>query len=126
MRLTWDANYNMLRLALTEDTRAVGRETRAGTLDVAANGRLVGLELRGPALARLLRRWVADPVAAEFTHLDTDNSAYIDLTIGPVDDEVRSSDVALVAELDTEGSSLAFALPRHGPGYEIAFPSGNR
>jgi hypothetical protein len=126
MRLIWEPASNLLRLTLTEDAAPATTLMRPGTLDVAANGRLVGVELRGAELPRLLRRWAVDPIAAEFTHLADDDSAYIDLSVGPPDDDIRSSEVTIAAELDDDAACVALAIPRRGAGYEIAFPSGNR
>ena len=126
MRLAWDPASNLLRLMLADNAPSHQTETRTGALDVAAGGRLVGLELRGPDLPRLLRRWTADPIAAEFTHLATDDSAYIDLSVGPLDADIRSSNVPIITEMDAERACLALLIPRRGAGYEIAFPSGNR
>jgi hypothetical protein len=126
MRLAWEPASNLLRLTLTEDAAVASTLTRRGTLDVAANGRLVGIELRGAELPGLLRRWTADPIAAEFTHLSNDDSAYVDLSVGPPEDDIRSSEVTILAELDADAACLALAIPRRGAGYEIAFPSGNR
>jgi hypothetical protein len=126
MRLAWDGATNLLRLTLSDDEPAASSVTRPGTLDVAANGRLVGVELRGSDLPRLLRRWSADPIATEFTHLSDDDSAYIDLSSGPPENDIRSSEVTVTAELDSETACVALAIPRRGAGYEIAYPSGNR
>ena len=108
MRLAWEPASNLLRLKLTEDATSAATLMWPGTLDVATNGRLVGLELRVSDLPRLLRRWTADPIAAEFTHLSDDDSAYIDLSIGPSEEEIRSSEVTVIAELDTEPMERAF------------------
>jgi hypothetical protein len=126
MRLAWDPASNLLRLTLTEAAPKADTVTWPGTLDVAANGRLVGIELRGAELPGRLRRWTADPIAAEFTHLFNDGSAYIDLSVGPSEEDIRSSEVTIIAELDANAACLALAIPRRGAGYEIAFPSGNR
>jgi hypothetical protein len=126
MRLIWDRGSNLLRLSLLDDIIISSTVTRPGTLDVAANGRLVGIELRGAELPGLLRRWTADPSASEFTHLSNDSSAYIDLSVGPSEEDIRSSEVTVIAELDANAACLALAIPRRGAGYEIAFPSGNR
>lgn len=126
MRLALDPARNLLRLTLTDAPASDAAVALAGTLDVAANGRLAGIELRGAELPRLLAPWTRDPIAAEFTHLSDDGSAYIALTVGPAGEEMRSSDVPIVAELDGVGACVALAIPRRGHGYEISYPSGNR
>ena len=101
-----------------------------GVVDVAANGRLVGIELRANAsedeTRRRLRRWLSDPVAGEFTAVEPDGTAYIELTVGEPDEEVRSSALDLLMETDANGDVVAVVIPRRGPDYEISYPSGNR
>lgn len=99
-----------------------------GLLDVASNGRLMGVELHDVNfdLARGLRAWLSDPIAGEFTQFDADGSAYIELSEGARDDDVRSSAVLVSAELDHDGALAALVIPRRGHGYEVSFPSGNR
>lgn len=131
MQLQYDRRDNTLRLTLSEPaTRSADQVDLNGTVDVAAGGRLVGIELRpddGPELMeRWLRPWLDDEIAGEFVSIEADGSAYIELTVGDPSDEVRSSDVAVRTELDDGGELVAIAIPRRGAGYEISYPSGNR
>lgn len=131
MRLTYDSTSNSLRLVLDDESGPGIATTRIqGVVDVATNGRLVGVELSAsdgePAVRRRLQRWLNDPVAGEFTSVERDGTAYIELTIGEPDDEVRSSSLDLLVESTASGELLAVVIPRHGPDYEISYPSGNR
>lgn len=131
MRLTYDPENNSLRLVLDDETTPGYAMTRIqGIVDVAANGRLVGVELGAsdgaPAARRRLRRWLDDPVAGEFTSVEPNGTAYIELTVGEPDEEVRSSTLDVLAESTADGELVAVVIPRHGPDYEISYPSGNR
>lgn len=131
MRLQHDTVRNALRLTLDRETGEVcGRSGFPGVVDVAANGRLVGIELQAGApetdLARMLKRWIDDPVAGEFVSVDADGTAYIELTAGEADESARSSEVMLEVELNEHREMLAVSIPRRGTGYEISYPSGNR
>ncbi len=132
MRLIYDSEKNALRLVLDDEDADAAAVTTAvqGVVDVATNGRLVGVELRSAAgedsARRRLRRWLADPVAGEFTSVESDGTAYIELTVGDPHEEVRSSPLDLLIETDAAGELVAVVIPRHGPDYEISYPSGNR
>lgn len=130
MRLLHDSEHNALRLTLDDLPDVAGVDRLRGLVDVAAGGRLVGIELRtGEAesdLRQRLRRWLVDPVAGEYVTVDPDGTVYIELTTGDPDDDVRSTDVDLNVELDASGELLSIAIPRRGAGYEISYPSGNR
>lgn len=97
---------------------------------MAANGRLVGIELRSESgeaeTRRHLRHWLSDPIAGEFTAVEPDGIAYIELTVGDPDEDVRSSALDLLVETDAAGDVVAVVIPRRGPDYEISYPSGNR
>lgn len=131
MRLTYDSTSNSLRLVLDDESSPGIATTRIrGVVDVATNGRLVGVELGAsdgePAARRRLQRWLNDPVAGEFTSVEPDGTVYIELTVGEPDDEVRSSPLDLLVESTASSELLAVVIPRHGPDYEISYPSGNR
>ena len=131
MRLTYDSENNSLRLVLDDEPGPGIATTRIqGVVDVATNGRLVGVELGAsdgaPAARRRLQRWLDDPVTGEFTSVEPDGTAYIELTVGEPDDEVLSSPLDLLVECTAAGELVAVVIPRHGPDYEISYPSGNR
>ena len=131
MRLTYDSTNNSLRLMLDDEPGSEIATTRvSGVVDVATNGRLVGVELGSPdgepAARRRLQRWLDDPAAGEFTSVDSDGTAYIELTVGDPDEEVRSSPLDLLVESTSAGELVAVVIPRRGSDYEISYPSGNR
>ena len=131
MRLQHDKEHNALRLTLdNEGGIPATRTTVAGLVDVAANGRLVGVELRtdvsAAGLATMFERWTSDPVAGEFVELNTDGTVYIELTTGDAGEEALSTTVELAMEFDEGNALLAVSIPRRGAGYEISYPSGNR
>jgi hypothetical protein len=128
--LSYDRATNALRLALNDTPAAAYARTIElhGVIDIAANGRLAGIELRDHAaglLARSLRDWLADPIAGRHAHVADDGSVYIELSVG-ADDDIRSADALLLAEFDSGDSLQAVTIPRRGAGYEISYPSGNR
>lgn len=124
MRLDYDRDRNLLRLSLDgagASATAVGHTP--GFVDMAAGGRLIGVELAlSDALTeQALADWAADGA------LDiADAVAYIQLTSGADDDTARSTAVELVVEFDQAGAVAALGIPRRGAGYEISYPSGNR
>lgn len=130
MHFDYDSATNTLRLTLDkpaeqEITRTIELD---GTIDVSSNGRLVGIEFRadaGPSLRHALRAWTADPVAGEFTTVESDGTAYIQLTVGD-DRDARSTPLPLQAGFDRDDHLIAIGIPRRGEGYEISYPSGNR
>jgi hypothetical protein len=124
VRLDFDRERNLLRLSLTEEpARAAALEHAPGLIDMAAGGRLIGVELQLPAslTEQALAAWTSAG-ALEVAW----SSAYFQLTIGPDDDAARSTAVELLVELDDAGAMLALGIPRRGAGYEISYPSGNR
>jgi uncharacterized protein YuzE len=131
LRLQHDRERNALRLLLDDDSRqAVTRLTVAGVVDVAANGRLVGIEVQTgideTSLADALAAWLGDPVAGEFISQEGNGGLYIELTTGDPDEHTRSSEVSIDLELDTGRELVGISIPRRGAGYEISYPSGNR
>lgn len=131
MRLIHDAKNNALRIVLDDEPGVPSSSLRLrGLVDVAAGGRLVGIEFRpgdhGSTVRRSLHRWLEDSLAGEFMTLEPDGRVYIELTSGDAQDHVRSSPLDLTAEFDTSGELLAVSIPRRGAGYEISYPSGNR
>jgi hypothetical protein len=92
-------------------------------LDVARNGRLVGVEL--VARPDALTRWASDPIAGAYLASTGDDRWYVKLTSGD-DRDARSAVIRVHLELDAAGQIAAIGIPRRGDGYEVAFPSGNR
>lgn len=130
MRLTYDAGSNSLRLTLDDESNTGTETTRVqGVVDVATNGRLVGVELGiregKEAASQGLRTWIHHSMAGEFTSVEPDGMVYIELTVGEADEEVRSSPLDLLLESTADGDLIAVVIPRHGPDYEISYPSGN-
>lgn len=124
MRLDYDRERNLLRLSLVDaGAPATAVRQAQGFVDMAAGGRLIGVELAlsGALTEQALAAWAADGV------LDVAGAvAYIQLTSGADDDIARSTAVELVVELDQAGAVAALGIPRRGVGYEISYPSGNR
>lgn len=125
MQLTYDRVGNTLRLTLDGDRVAVACSSDVpGLLDVAANGRLVGLEV-AVSDPETLRRWLHDPISCEMISLALDGTAYFQLTTGD-DRDSRASEITVRAEYAATGELIALAIPRRGTGYEISYPSGNQ
>ena len=131
MRLSYRSTENTLRLTLDEESGEVV-ETRAldGCIDIAEQGRLVGIELEqdGLDLHELFATWVQDAVAKEYVEID-DSGAYVALSAPSEripEQHIRTAELNLTAELDANDRLVAIAIPRRGHGYEISFPSGNQ
>lgn len=131
MRLSYRSRENTLRLTLDEEIGEVVRSHEIdGYIDIAEQGRLVGIELAGNGLdlPAAFATWLSDRVARDYVELEGDD-AYIALSaphenIPP--QHVRSTDLTVHAELDADDRLVAIAIPRRGHGYEISFPSGNQ
>ncbi len=131
MRLSYRPRENTLRLTLDHEQGPVQAETvLPGLIDVGEGGRLVGVEVRaGDAvdLNRILESWLTDPVASEFVVAGED-VVYITLSTaeeaGP-DEQIRTAEATILAELDASGKLVALSIPRRGHGFEISYPSGN-
>ena len=125
MRLEYEPQRNLLLLTVEDVPPPAVSATVPGFVDMAAGGRLVGVEARleaargDPALA--LSHWLAHDAVG----LDA-GTLYIELTSGPDDDQTRSVAVELVYECNAAGRVIAIGIPRRGAGYEISYPSGNR
>ena len=131
MRLSYRPCENTLRLTLDQEVGPVQTATELpGLIDVGESGRLVGVEVRSgdaTALNRMLEPWLADPVASEFVAAGAD-SAYIQLSLteeAAPEEQLRTAEATLLAELDPWGRLLALSIPRRGHGFEISYPSGN-
>lgn len=131
MRLSYRSAENTLRLTLDEETGDVVRsQSLDGCIDIAEQGRLVGIELNGNGLdlPEAFTIWLGDRIARDYVELDG-NGAYIALS-APHEDfspqHIRSADLQVRIELDRNDHLVAIAIPRRGHGYEISFPSGNR
>ncbi|MGH9175020.1 MAG: DUF2283 domain-containing protein, partial [Vicinamibacterales bacterium] len=70
-------------------------------------------------------RWLIDDVAADYTSLDTNERAYIQLSPDE-EGEFRSTRLRLTAEYNAVGELIGIVIPRRGDGYEISYPSGNQ
>jgi hypothetical protein len=131
VRLSYQSSENTLRLTLDEERGEVRRvDELPGVIDIAEQGRLVGLEMAGDGvrLGHMLSNWLLDPVAARYVQLD-EATAYVSLSAPGetiASEQVRTAEIRLRAELDVSGHLVALAIPRRGHGYEISFPSGNR
>lgn len=131
MQLTHDKNRNALRLTLDGQTgEGQRRQSVPGVIDVAAGGRLVGLELQPGVgqeeLAGWFQPWLDDPDARGYLDLADDGTVYVELTTGADDDDARSTPVEMDLEYGAAGDVAAISVPRSGTGYEISYPSGNR
>ncbi len=131
MRLSYRSAENILRLTLDEESgEVVDTRTLDGCIDIAEQGRLIGIELEqdGHDLYDLFDSWLQDAVAKEYVEID-DAGAYVALS-APSEDipeqHIRTAELALTAELDSTDRLVAIAIPRRGHGYEISFPSGNQ
>ena len=126
MELTYDSDTNSLRLELpmpAEQDARVFVATIDGILDIGEGGRLIGIEFS--ASYGEIHQWLIDPIAGDYTNLDTNERAYIQLS--PDDDgDFRSANLRLRAEYNAFGELTALVIPRHGDGYEITYPSGNQ
>jgi hypothetical protein len=124
VRLDLDRERNLLRLS-REDGEAPTAvvEHAQGLIDMAAGGRLIGIELELSAslTEQALTAWLEDGLVEV-----AGASSYIQLTTGSDEDAARSTAVELLVELDNAGALLAIGIPRRGAGYEISYPSGNR
>lgn len=124
MRLDYDRERNLLRLSLEEAAGASATVKRVpGLVDMAGGGRLIGVELE---LSDGLPEPAFNAWLAEDALVVEDGLAYVPLTSGPDDDASRSAAVELLVELDSADAVVALGIPRHGHGYEISYPSGNR
>lgn len=131
MRLSYRSSENTLRLTLDQESGEVVRtEHIDGCIDIAEQGRLVGIELQGDgiSLADAFSTWLEDGVARDYVELEGDD-AYVALS-APHEEfspqHIRTADLQIRAELDRDDHLVALAIPRRGHGYEISFPSGNR
>ena len=131
MRLSYRSVENVLRLTLDKEAgEAAYSRQMDGRIDIAEQGRLVGIEIdpTGGDFSELFSAWLADDVARDYVEID-DDGAYLALS-APGEDidglHVRTADLPLTAELDRDHRLVAIAIPRRGHGYEISFPSGNQ
>jgi uncharacterized protein YuzE len=131
VRLSYRSGENTLRLTLDEERGEVRHDEEwPGFVDIAEQGRLIGVEITGDGvrLSHVLSNWLLDPVAARYVQID-ESTAYLALSAPGetiASEYVRTAEIRLRAELDQNGHLVALAIPRRGHGYEISFPSGNR
>jgi uncharacterized protein YuzE len=131
VRLSYRSTENILRLTLDQESGVASQHHELdGHIDIAEQGRLVGIELDADAqnLHALFLCWNADPVARQYLEID-ESGAYVALSapseqISP--NHVRTAELTLTLEIDSKGNVVAIAIPRRGDGYEISFPSGNQ
>jgi hypothetical protein len=131
VRLSFRSAENILRLTLDEEPgEIVTTRTIDGRIDIAEQGRLVGIELDAARddADRLFDLWLSDQVARQYVEID-DSGAYVALSAPNEeipDQHVRTAELPLTAELNSNQQLIAIAIPRRGHGYEISFPSGNQ
>jgi hypothetical protein len=94
-RVLVDLRRNTLILEL--DGPVPDPDTERGTIDIGAQGRLIGVELTGEYLS------ISDPVPGS---------------------ELLGRSVEVEIGIDPELRRLT--IPRHGPNWELSFPSGNQ
>ncbi|MGI9252669.1 MAG: hypothetical protein ACR2J8_02905 [Thermomicrobiales bacterium] len=106
MRLRHDLAHDRLRFELADG--AGSASDASAVIDIGEGGRLLGIEIPG----------LNDP--------DGDGPYYLTVTPGSGGDHARSAAAMVTVERDESGAVRAVELPRHGAGYEISWPSGNR
>jgi uncharacterized protein YuzE len=131
VRLSYRSAENILRLTLDDETGdVVQTRTLDGIIDIAEQGRLIGIEIdpQGQNLSKMFTTWLQDRVAKDYVEIDH-SGAYVALS-APSEDipeqHIRTAELPLTAELDMNEHLVAIAIPRRGHGYEISFPSGNQ
>jgi uncharacterized protein YuzE len=131
VRLSYRSAENILRLTLDEESgEAVTSRTFDGMIDIAEQGRLVGIEIEADRqeLSEMFSSWLDDRVAKDYVEID-DSGVYVVLS-APSEDipeqHIRTAELPLTTELDANEQLVAIAIPRRGHGYEISFPSGNQ
>jgi hypothetical protein len=131
VRIAYRPRENTLRLTLDADPGSSVRTIEIdGCIDIADQGRLVGIELdaHGRDFSKMLSLWQADTVARQYLELD-DRGVYVALSAPSetIDEQlIRTAELRLTVELDSSDRLTAIAIPRRGHGYEISFPSGNQ
>ena len=106
MRLQHDLRRDLLRFILEE--RSGSARDAVATIDIGEGGRLLGVEVDGIA---------ADPGQDDW---------YLSISEAQVGGFVRSARADVRVEVADDGAVVALEVPRHGAGYEISWPSGNR
>jgi uncharacterized protein YuzE len=131
LRLSYRSAENILRLTLdTESGEIVQTREFDGVIDIAEQGRLVGIEIEADnqSLSKMFTSWLEDRVAKEYVEID-DSGAYVALSTpneNIPEQHIRTAELPLIAELDVNEHLVAIVIPRRGHGYEISFPSGNQ
>jgi uncharacterized protein YuzE len=131
VRLSYRSAENILRLTLdVESGEVVQTREFDGIIDIAEQGRLVGIEIEADrlALSEMFAGWLNDRVAKDYIEID-EAGAYVALSapneVIP-EQHIRTAELPLTVELDQNEHLIAIAIPRRGHGYEISFPSGNQ
>jgi hypothetical protein len=126
VRLDYEPQRNLLLLAVEDGPPATASVTVPGLVDMAAAGRLIGVEARLQEAeidpGQTMTAWLTEAGVS----LGDGGALYIELTSGPDDDYARSIAVELLLASDAAGQVVAIGIPRRGAGYEISYPSGNR
>lgn len=133
MELTLLRSINALRLSSTSDVSATGDVVKIdvpAVIDIASEGRLLGVELSFAGLsldpASAMQLWLRRVTAPSPILIDGD-TAYIELSSFPEDGSHVTRSVAIDAVVQVlDGFVVAVDVPRRGHGYEISYPSGNR
>jgi len=132
VQLSYESTDNSLRLTLAGDQALTAeRVSLAGYVDMGVGGRLIGIEILGPAgfeIRQALAHWLDDEIAGEYLSVAGD-SAYIELSMSDetsLHEQSRAAEAIFAADLDADGLLIALSIPRRGAGYEITYPSGNQ
>jgi hypothetical protein len=126
MNITVNPSDNTLRFSFIERRDATAEHPVPATIDIGAEGRLLGIEIditdkHGSAL-----RWPAE--AAAIVSIDrSGGTSYLAIESDPASDVLaRSVPGTVCIATDPGGLVEEVILPRRGTGYEITYPSGNR
>lgn len=124
---------NVLRLlARPPLTAAAALLSLPAILDVGARGRLLGVEIPVADAPGLAVPWQGSPGAAPGDYDAASATLYLAVDVegeGRIergDAHARGVAAAVRVLADAEGGLIAVEVPRRGPGWEIAYPSGNR
>lgn len=122
MQLRVDREANALVVTPDMADQETRNATTEGTIDVGADGALLGIEIRGSAMWTILARQFAGWGSAVTVD---EGAAYVSLMPGD-DRNARSAEIEIGVGLDEQGHVARLSVPRRGTGYEITYPSGNR
>lgn len=124
-RILVESTRNQLRFVLRDAEVSGPPRSLSAWLDVGEEGRLIGVEVQIED-ARLVAPWNSAAGATDALSFDpASGSLYLSLGSAP-GHHVRTAPTEASAATDAGGGLVSLAVPRRGPGYEIAYPSGNR